>query len=171
MASISVTPKIMVSIFVIAATVFPLIADGKTLFSGNFVELHGSWAQRDVSVNYPGRGQDAICGIEIKASTIVLHPRVWRDLATRLSVWEIHDDSAPRLIKAEVRTGYSPRLFYFFSILNSDYGTIQIRSRDGVSLQSVLNDVLGGGKSEATDVKGVKDVKLVAVASGCDQFQ
>lgn len=135
---------------------FPAFA--KTLFAGNFVELHGNVRQRDVSVNYPARSKDGICGVEIKSSVIVLNSQVWARLAAALSVAEIQDDVAERPVSPVILNLYSPQLFYRFSDDGRDYSTIRFSSLSDEPLQTVFDRELGGGQS---------GVKVIAVAQPC----
>ncbi len=131
-----------------------------TLFAGSFVDLSVNASDKNVSLNYPRRGPNNLCGIEIKSNVIVLNVAVWQALANRLHVSESYDDGTKTVVPAITESKYSPTLRYVFSRDSEAFATMEFRSKDGLSIAETARRVLGGGEG---------DVRLIAVAYVCSE--
>ena len=131
-----------------------------TLFAGSFVDLAVSAPEKKVSINYPRRGADHLCGIDVKSNVIVLNVAVWQALANQLHVSETYDGRTKILVPAIIESKYSPTLRYVFSRDSEDFATMEFRSKDGSSIAEIARRVLGGGEG---------DVHLITVAYVCSE--
>lgn len=132
------------------------MSEARTLFSGSFVNVAVERASVDVSVNYPGVGATAICGIELKAHVMVLNAKVWERVARDLTVTA---RSERRMVEVApvVEMGYGPRLSYEYPDRDVDYGTLTIATRDGRTLAAYWREALSGGEKDG----------VIAVARHC----
>lgn len=130
------------------------------LFAGSFVDLAVNTPDRKVSLNYPRRGANHICGIDVKSNVIVLNQSVWQALANQIQVSETYDDRTKTMVPAIIESKYSPTLRYVFSRDSEAFVTMEFRSKDGWSLAETARRVLGGGEG---------DVRLIAVAYVCSE--
>ncbi len=138
----------------------PSRAMSATLFAGSFVDLAVNAPEKKVSINYPRRGPDHLCGIDIKSNVIVLNVSVWQALASQLHVSETYDGQTKSVVPAIIESKYSPTLRYIFSRDSEDFATMEFRAKDGSSIAETARRVLGGGEG---------NVHLIAVAYVCSE--
>lgn len=138
----------------------PSRAFSAVLFAGSFIDLAVSAPEKKVSINYPRRGADHLCGIDVKSNVIVLNVAVWQALADQLDVSETYDGRTKVLVPAIIESRYSPTLRYVFSRDSEDFATMEFRSKDGSSIAATARRVLNGGEGDA---------HLIAVAYACSE--
>ena len=138
----------------------PSKALSATLFAGSFIDLAVDAPDKKVSINYPRRGANHLCGIDIKSNVIVLNVSVWQALANQLHVSETYDGRTKVLVPAIIESRYSPTLRYVFSKDFEAFATMEFRSKDGLSLAETARQTLGGGEG---------DVRIIAVAYVCSE--
>lgn len=134
-------------------------AIARTIFAGSYAPISGDFSEKKVSINYPRPGRASLCGIELKSDVLVLNAAVWRKLADRIDVQQIHDDAPPKPADPVITADYSPRIRYVFSSLDTEYSSFVLRSRNGETLKHIANDILGDNSHDA---------HIVAVGYSCD---
>jgi hypothetical protein len=153
-------PSARTALFLGFLALQPTRAIGATLFAGSFVDLTVDGPDKKVSLNYPRRGANNLCGVDIKSNVIVLNVSVWQSLANRLDVSESYDGRTKLSVPAIIDSKYSPTLRYVFSRDSEDFATMEFRSKDGSSIAETARQVLGGGEG---------DVRVIAVSYSCPE--
>jgi hypothetical protein len=69
-------PSARTALFLGFLALQPTRAIGATLFAGSFVDLTVDGPDKKVSLNYPRRGANNLCGVDIKSNVIVLNVSV-----------------------------------------------------------------------------------------------
>jgi len=145
-------------LFTISLLLAPTNGQASTLFSGNYIDLATDKNQVCLGLNYPRLGEKELCGFELKTTVLVLNPRVWQDLANKLSVTEQCDDGERAVLTPIIRREYSPTLSYQASCLGAPYVRFFIDTKNQESLIENLAEVFQ---------QPPKQVRLIAVGRVC----
>ncbi len=132
-------------------------AEARTLWSGSFVDLSAIESTAAVGINYPAVGPRRICGIELKSHTMILHRRVWDDVAAGLSVYVVVDEDQSELSPV-TEQAEGAKLTYRLSDLTAPYVNIWLRTRDESPLKEYFLRKLGGESNTSS---------VIAVALTC----
>lgn len=131
-----------------------------TIFAGSFSLLSVQSATKDISINYPRRGKNGLCGIELKSNVIILSTNAWQRLSDALEVREFHDDEQGEIVKPRIESNYSPTLRYVFSRFNSDFASLRFKTKNNKSLESQINLALADAETK---------VNVIAVSYSCSE--
>lgn len=138
--------------------ILAVTARASTIFAGSFSTLSVHSSVKDISMNYPRKGEKGLCGVELKADLIVLSTSAWQRLSDVLEVRELHDGELGEIVKARIESNYSPTLRYVFSRFNSDFASLRFKTKNNQSLESQINSALADGET---------NVKVIAVSYSC----